>query len=321
MELHQLRYFVQVARLESVSRAAQVLHVSQPALSKTIAKLEDELGCKLFDRAGKRLHLNDRGRYFLKEAEAALDNLKAAVAVVGAPNSRLGGSVSVGVFGPQGEAVQCLQLFMKANPDVNVSFDARQRSATTHVTREFDLVFYPDGPSFAGISGIPYARNRMRLAMPADHPLAISSKVDLIQFRDDPFIFMNTTAGIYEQMYQLCLSNGFSPRVRAVVSSGMAQMRMVEAGLGVALVDAPGAKAHATSVPEGAVEASLRRAGVEAGKVVYAELRGNTPEQVLCLASRPPALLSLAGRELLDHALRYFGIPDDDAIVGCFEGN
>lgn len=69
MELHQLRYFVQVARLESVSKASQALHISQPALSKTIGKLEDELGCQLFDRTGKRLLLNDRGRFSSKRSK------------------------------------------------------------------------------------------------------------------------------------------------------------------------------------------------------------------------------------------------------------
>lgn len=320
MELHQLRYFVQVARLESVSKAAQELHVSQPALSKTIAKLEDELGCKLFDRAGKRLRLNDRGRFFLNEVEGVLAGLGSAAAVVGALNSRLGGSVSVGVFGPQADAVACLEQFMAAHPDITVTLDAGQRSATTHVMREFDLVFYPEGPSFSGIEGLAYARNRMLLAMPKTHPLALMPSIDLALFKNEQFIFMNNTAGTYEQMYQLCLSNGFTPRIRAVVSSGMAQMSLVAAGLGVGLCDASGAPlprmggARSGNGPQ-------RRAKAEARGIVYAEIKGSTPEQRLCFATRPAALLSASGRALLTHALRYFGLPGDRSSIGRFDRN
>lgn len=65
MELQQLRYFVRVAQVESISKAAKSLHISQPALSKSIMRLEQELGCDLFDRTGKRIHLNEKGREFL----------------------------------------------------------------------------------------------------------------------------------------------------------------------------------------------------------------------------------------------------------------
>ena len=74
MEIHQLKYFICVAKLESISKAATMLHLSQPALSKSLAKLEDELGVQLFDRLGKRLHLNDRGKLFLKGAERPCRN-------------------------------------------------------------------------------------------------------------------------------------------------------------------------------------------------------------------------------------------------------
>lgn len=322
MELHQLKYFVQVARLESVSKASEVLHVSQPALSKTIAKLEGELGCKLFDRVGKRLYLNDRGRYFLNEVENTLANLSSAASAVGAASERMGGSVRVGVFGPQAEAVHCLQLFMQAHPDVNVAFDARQHSATAYVTRDFDLVFYPESSSFSGITGIPYARNRLRLAMAATHPLAIASSVDLAQFKHDPFIFLNTTAGIYEESYRLCVANGFTPRVRAVVSSGMAQMRFVEAGLGVALVDAPSTRLHETSSASSAKRAATTQSHrVLTGGISYATVQGATPEQTLCFATRPTGLLSYAGHLLLNHALDYFGIPNTEGVVGRFDQN
>ena len=143
------------------------------------------------------------------------------------------------MFGVQDSAISCVQRFMQANRQTHVILDARQRSITVRAVREFDMVFYPEGPAFGGIAGIPYARNRVRLAVPASHPLAAAKIADLVQFRDDPFVFMNTTAGVYEQSYQLCVESGFTPWVRAVTSSGMAQQRLIGAGLGVGFADAP----------------------------------------------------------------------------------
>ena len=150
-EIHQLKYVICVAKLESISKAATTLHLSQPALSKSIAKLEDELGVLLFDRSGKRLHLNDRGRLFLEGAEKALRELDSAAASVSAEAGSLQGSLSIGVFGMQNDAISCIQRFMQENRRVHVMLDARQRSITARVVREFDMVFYPEGPAFGGI--------------------------------------------------------------------------------------------------------------------------------------------------------------------------
>ena len=144
---------------------------------------------------------------------------------------------------------------------MHVMLDARQRSITARVVREFDMVFYPEGPAFGGIAGIPYARNHIRLAVPASHPLATARVADLAQFRDDPFIFMNTTAGMYEQSYQLCVESGFSPWVRAVTSSGAAQQRLIGAGLGIGFADAPSYRlSERTTAQDGAIRPSTAEA-------------------------------------------------------------
>ena len=72
MELRHLRYFVGVATMENVSRAALALHVSQPALSAQIRDLEDEIGLQLFERTAKSIRLTKAGRAFLDEARAVL---------------------------------------------------------------------------------------------------------------------------------------------------------------------------------------------------------------------------------------------------------
>ena len=69
MNITQIRQFTTVARLESMSRAAQLLHVTQSALSKSVSQLERELGTALFDRSGKRLRLNASGERFLECCE------------------------------------------------------------------------------------------------------------------------------------------------------------------------------------------------------------------------------------------------------------
>ena len=73
MELRHLRYFVAVAEAENVLRAAtQKLHVSQPAVSRQIRDLEDELGAQLFERTGKSVRLTDAGFLFLKRSSSGL---------------------------------------------------------------------------------------------------------------------------------------------------------------------------------------------------------------------------------------------------------
>src|SRR5262249_17320539 len=85
MELRHLRYFIRVAEEENVSRAALKLHVSQPALSRQIRDLEEELGFQLLERSAKPVRLTEAGRAFLTEARAVLqradDAVKAARAV------------------------------------------------------------------------------------------------------------------------------------------------------------------------------------------------------------------------------------------------
>ena len=78
MDLLQLHYFRTVARLQHMTMAAEVLNVAQPALSKTIARLERELGVPLFDRQGRRIRLNRYGEAFLDKVDRALNLLEQA---------------------------------------------------------------------------------------------------------------------------------------------------------------------------------------------------------------------------------------------------
>src|SRR6266478_9386912 len=98
MELHQLRYFCAVAETGSFSRAAEQSHVSQPALSQQIMKLEGELGARLFDRLGRSVRLTDVGKTFLPRARAVLHELEAARGDVVERKDSIGGPVSVGVI-------------------------------------------------------------------------------------------------------------------------------------------------------------------------------------------------------------------------------
>lgn len=66
MDLLQLRYFLMVARMEHITKAANALHMTQPSLSKAISRLEKEVGAPLFDRHGRQIRLNENGRIFLK---------------------------------------------------------------------------------------------------------------------------------------------------------------------------------------------------------------------------------------------------------------
>src|ERR1700741_4580777 len=96
MELRHLRYFVAVAEEENVTRAAARLHVSQPALSRQIRDLEDEIGFLLLERSAKAVRLTEAGRTFLTEAKAVLQRAEDAVKAARAKAGGAEGEIHVG---------------------------------------------------------------------------------------------------------------------------------------------------------------------------------------------------------------------------------
>ena len=80
MTLDQMRYFVTAAQLQNLSKAAEALHISQPSLSRSIARLEEELGTPLFYRQGRRVVLNELGSQFLTSAQSILRELDGTLA-------------------------------------------------------------------------------------------------------------------------------------------------------------------------------------------------------------------------------------------------
>src|SRR5437762_9639926 len=123
VELRHLRYFVAVAEAENVLRAAtQKLHVSQPAVSRQIRDLEDELGVQLFERTGKAVSLTDASRVFLREARGVLERTDEAVKNVRAFARTGETELHVGYSPLPGAQILpvVLRAFQQAMPDVHV---------------------------------------------------------------------------------------------------------------------------------------------------------------------------------------------------------
>ena len=122
VELRHLRYFVAVAETENVSRAALKLHVSQPALSRQIRDLEDEIGFSLLERTAKSVRLTDAGRAFLDNARALLQNADEAVTKARAVARAEPSELHVGYSPtPTAEIVpKILRAFQRAMPNVHV---------------------------------------------------------------------------------------------------------------------------------------------------------------------------------------------------------
>jgi DNA-binding transcriptional LysR family regulator len=122
VELRHLRYFVVVAEMENVSRAAtEKLHVAQPSLRRQIRDLEDELGVQLFERTGKRVNLTDAGRLFLREARTLLEHTDEVVSKVRAFATAGEKELHVG-YSPALRAIvsSTLRLFQQQTPKVCV---------------------------------------------------------------------------------------------------------------------------------------------------------------------------------------------------------
>ena len=251
VELRHLRYFVAVAEAENVLRAAtQKLHVSQPAVSRQIRDLEDELGAQLFERTGKSVRLTDAGFLFLKEARAVLERTDEAVRNVrdfvqaGETELQVGYSPALRtqIVSP------ALHAFQQAMPKVHVKLHdwTGEKIVTGLRDGRLQLAFIVRPSKRVQLRDLRFeelVRERVSLAVPANHPFARRRSVSLIDAAKEPFVGL--TREDFPD-YHAYLTTVFAPaktepRLIEEHDSMTSVISTIEAGAGVGLaIDALG---------------------------------------------------------------------------------
>lgn len=214
MELTQLYQFSVLARLNSVTRAAQKLYITQPALSNTISRLENELGVKLFTRLGNRIELNDAGALFLEYVDGALGRLEEGVASVRELASTISWDVSFSV--PNGGLVTDLKYsFIQEHPDVRLHqhfFSAQQtKEALLSGMIQFALTYRPILDD--QIQWSPLAQSEIVLLVSEQHPLLRKQDVFLRDVEDFPLLTSESSQDLADVFISHCKKVGFTPRI------------------------------------------------------------------------------------------------------------
>jgi len=240
MEWHQLEYFRSVAQLEHMTHAAEELSLSQPALSRSIAKLEEELGFPLFERSGKGIRLNRYGKIFLQHVERAIQDIADGKQVIQDLLHPDHGSISLSFLHSLGSNVVpgLLSKFLEKNPDIQFKL---YQNATTFLldqleADEIDLCLCSPVATRENIEWEPLFTEQLFVIVPTGHCLANRSSIALYEIKDEPVITFKKNYGLRILADQLFMEAGLSPIITFEGEEIITVAGLVEAKLGVALI-------------------------------------------------------------------------------------
>ncbi|MCL1827870.1 MAG: LysR family transcriptional regulator [Oscillospiraceae bacterium] len=234
MELNQIRYFISAAHYNNLSKAARILNITQPTLSKSISNLEEELGIKLFDRFGKKIRLNECGKRFLENAENSVQELENAVAA--AKNRTAGPSLYLGLFLHSDRFMRCLGDFSKANPDLSFQADHLSIASRNVDINEFDMLLYPGNPLFQKYKGYMIYSDPYYLAVHKSDRLAGKDVAHLADVSGRKVIFIKNDGKLFDLPYHMCINSGIRISAGIFTNSPEVQRLLISDNCGVGFV-------------------------------------------------------------------------------------
>ena len=243
MNLRRLDYFVAVAEERHFRRAAERLHVAQPALSVQIAKLEQELGVALLERNRRGVELSAAGTVLLRRARTLLPNLRDAFAEALAVGQGRAGRLVVGFVGSTAYELlpRVLRLAERALPEVQIAL--RQMISPLQVEAleagRIDLGVARVPAATRALTSTRIAAEPFVVALPARHPLLRQSVLAARLLDDLPLVTLPADAGaLRDAMLGELAEVGACPRIVDEVTDMHTILGLVAAGRGVALVPA-----------------------------------------------------------------------------------
>ncbi|QDH77697.1 LysR family transcriptional regulator [Echinicola soli] len=239
MELRQLRYFSVLAEELHFRKAAERLFIVQPALSKQIKLLEEELGTALFKRDKRNVRLTAAGQYFKKETKGILDQLELIKSHAKLVQEGEKGEIRIGYVG------SCIHTFL---PDVLTEMHQSHPHIQTYLNEmtsrtqleaikngELDIAFlrnpYPQ-PQYG--SQLVF-REPFSLVLPANHPIGPENFQKISQLKSEEFILPTQADGelYYRLQLSICEDGGFSPHIAHETVHGHTVLNLVDHGLGI----------------------------------------------------------------------------------------
>jgi len=242
MELRHLRYFVGVGEEQHFGRAAERLHVAQPALSRQIQDLEREIGFLLFDRLPRGVRLNAAGKLFLSDARRILQDVNEARLRAERIAHGKAGTLRIGIataLSWDGVVANFFHEFRRRQPDAELVLH--------HMVSVHQVDAILSGRLDAGLAATvtpwhkdlahwEYTQDRMLLAVPRGHPLTKRETIRLRDLRDIPFVWFQrwVNPAFYERLMRACARGGLgAPRIVQEAMDRDTQLGLVQCRIGV----------------------------------------------------------------------------------------
>ena len=235
MNIQNLRYFAIVAKLENVSKAAELMHTSQSSISKNIFTLEEELGVKLFDRHGKRLVLNDAGKRFLQSCDRILQEAETVSKDLRHMSGGDDNLIRICAEETDRHLFNFLANFKISYPEVEYSIDSIPDGDELPDINKYDLIIYPDEPRFRKFKGEDYYTEKYMFAVRNDNPLAERVSLPVKLMDGLPMVFLKHRLA-YEYPYHVCLAQTIKMSSVNFVDSRDLHRRMISSGIACGFV-------------------------------------------------------------------------------------
>ena len=242
MDIQQLRYFTVLATTGNFTRASAELHLTQPALSKSISAMEAELGLELLARTKKGTTLTDCGKEFCRFAQSVLTEYDHTCQRMMEIRENRKNAVNLTVTLPE-IFVQILEGFHHRHPDIPVRLPASSTISAQEMLAlgSLDFVVNTAPMKDERIEWQPLMQDEYLLMVPEDMPFTSGQAIDLSMFREEPFIMPQSESESRQQMEFFCSLAGFTPNIAFEVTENEMTRKLVQFGYGVAFI--PGVSA------------------------------------------------------------------------------
>ena len=237
--LRQLDTFLEVARQLSVSRAADLLHVTQPAVSMQIGQLEDIIGIPLFEQTGRKIRLTDAGLDFQTYAIGAVAQLTQLDDAMAQRRGLKKGRVTLAMVSTAKYFVPMLLVkFRQRFPDIEVTLQIHNRENVTQLLlrNEIDLVIMGRAPDTVDCVATAFATNPMGIISAPEHPLSRRREASLAILNDQEFVVREPGSGTRAAMEQLFAEHAIKPRIVMEMPSNETIKQAVMAGMGLSFL-------------------------------------------------------------------------------------